>query len=124
MQYVTSLTAQQADPADLLAYVRRHWGIEVLHWIRDVTFGENASQIRTGTDREALMGQLQECARSALGDGPVDPDAGFFEAGFTSMTLMRFVSEAALRLDTEISPVLVFRHPTLNALADYLEKRT
>lgn len=31
MLYVTSLTAEQADPADLLAYVRQHWGIEVLH---------------------------------------------------------------------------------------------
>ena len=31
MLYVTSLTAQQANPADLLAYVRQHWGIEVLH---------------------------------------------------------------------------------------------
>jgi predicted transposase YbfD/YdcC len=48
MLYVTSLTAEQADPADLLAYVRQHWGIEVLHWIRDVTFGEDASRIRTG----------------------------------------------------------------------------
>ena len=48
MLYVTSLTAEQAGPADLLAYVRQHWSIEVLHWIRDVTLGEDASRIRTG----------------------------------------------------------------------------
>ncbi|MDY7089903.1 MAG: hypothetical protein SYR96_33020 [Actinomycetota bacterium] len=36
MLYVTSLAAEQADPADLLAYVRRHWSIEVLPWVGDV----------------------------------------------------------------------------------------
>ena len=32
MLYVTSLTADQASAADLLAYVRGHWSVEVLHW--------------------------------------------------------------------------------------------
>ena len=30
-------------------YIRGHWGIENrLHWVRDVTYCEDASQIRTG----------------------------------------------------------------------------
>lgn len=48
MLYVTSLTAEQAGPADLLAHVRQHWSIEVLHWVRDVTLGEDASRVRRG----------------------------------------------------------------------------
>jgi len=48
MLYVTSLTADQASPADLLAYVRGHWTVETLHWVRDVTFAEDASHVRTG----------------------------------------------------------------------------
>jgi predicted transposase YbfD/YdcC len=49
MLYITSLTAAQASPADLLAHVRNHWAIETTHWVRDVTFGEDASRVRTGT---------------------------------------------------------------------------
>ena len=49
MLYVTSLTTDQADPADLLAYVRGHWGVEVLHWIRDVTYREDASRVHAGS---------------------------------------------------------------------------
>ncbi len=48
MLYVTSLTADQASPADLLAYVRGHWTVEALHWVRDVVFDEDASHVRTG----------------------------------------------------------------------------
>jgi predicted transposase YbfD/YdcC len=46
---VTSLTRAQAGPADLLRLVRGHWRIETRsHYIRDVTFGEDASLVRTG----------------------------------------------------------------------------
>ena len=65
MLCVTSLTAAQADPADLLAYVRQHWGIEVLHWIRDVTFGEDASRIRTG-NTPRVMATLRNVVVSLL----------------------------------------------------------
>jgi predicted transposase YbfD/YdcC len=45
---LTSLTHLQASPARLADYVRGHWGIEALHHIRDVTFTEDVSQVRTG----------------------------------------------------------------------------
>ncbi|MFC9646829.1 ISAs1 family transposase [Streptomyces mirabilis] len=46
---VTSLTAEQATPADLASLIRDHWKVEALHHVRDVTFAEDASQLRTGT---------------------------------------------------------------------------
>lgn len=47
---VTSVPTHRAGPELLGAWVRGHWGIENrLHYTRDVTFGEDASQIRTGT---------------------------------------------------------------------------
>ena len=43
---VTSLAFGQAAPAELQQWIRGHWQIEVLHHIRDVTYAEDASQIR------------------------------------------------------------------------------
>lgn len=46
---ITSLPASQASAEDLARYIRGHWGIENrLHWVRDVTYSEDASQVRTG----------------------------------------------------------------------------
>jgi len=44
---ITSLTAVQATPCELADYIRGHWAIEALHHIRDVTYTEDASRIRT-----------------------------------------------------------------------------
>ena len=46
--YITSLTAEEATPEDLLAHVRGHWRIEHAHWLRDVIWKEDKSLIRTG----------------------------------------------------------------------------
>jgi hypothetical protein len=44
---ITSLDPQQADKSVLLHLVRGHWRIENRsHWVRDVTFGEDHSQVR------------------------------------------------------------------------------
>src|SRR5208282_2753709 len=51
---VTSLTASQATPAHLAAWIRGHWHIEALHHIRDVTYGEDASQTRTGNGPQVM----------------------------------------------------------------------
>jgi predicted transposase YbfD/YdcC len=63
---ITSLSAEQADPAQLAEYVRGHWHIENrLHWVRDVTYDEDRSQIRTGT-APRVMASLRNLAISAL----------------------------------------------------------
>jgi hypothetical protein len=47
---VTSLPPERASAAVLLRTVREHWHIEDrAHWVRDVTFDEDRSQVRTGS---------------------------------------------------------------------------
>ena len=50
--------------AELIAdALRGHWRIEALHWIRDVSYGEDLSQIRTGNG-PAVMATLRNFAVS------------------------------------------------------------
>jgi predicted transposase YbfD/YdcC len=51
---VTNLSAYQASPAHLADYLRGHWAIEALHHIRDTTYSEDASQVRTGNAPRAM----------------------------------------------------------------------
>jgi predicted transposase YbfD/YdcC len=52
---VTSLPTTLAGPEHLNHYERAHWSVENrLHWVRDVTFHEDNSQVRTGTAPRAL----------------------------------------------------------------------
>jgi len=44
---ITSREKNRASPEQLLKINREHWGIESLHHIRDVSFDEDRSQIRT-----------------------------------------------------------------------------
>ena len=63
---LTSLTGDQAHPARIHHYLRGHWTIENrLHWIRDITYAEDASRVRTGT-APRVMTSLRNLAISAL----------------------------------------------------------
>jgi hypothetical protein len=45
---ITSIPFELARPACLADLLRGHWAIEAVHHIRDVTFAEDGSQVRTG----------------------------------------------------------------------------
>jgi len=70
---ITSLTFEQATPARLADLLRGHWAIENgLHYVRDVTFAEDASQVRSGTGPQ-VMACLRNLAIGVLSRaGPVN----------------------------------------------------
>ncbi len=63
---ITSLTATQARPAELAAIIRGHWLIEDrLHWVRDMGWDEDRSQVRTGNGPR-VMASLRNLAITVL----------------------------------------------------------
>jgi len=63
---VTSLAATRADATEIALHVRKHWGIEnKLHYVRDVTYGEDASRVRTG-NAPRVMASFRNLAVSIL----------------------------------------------------------
>jgi predicted transposase YbfD/YdcC len=63
---ITSLSPERANAAHLLTFTRNHWGIENgLHWVRDVTFHEDHSILRTGRTHH-LMAAIRNLAISLL----------------------------------------------------------
>ena len=52
---ITDLTSRQASPEKIARLVRSQWVIENrLHFVRDVTFDEDRSQVRTGHGPENM----------------------------------------------------------------------
>jgi hypothetical protein len=52
---MTSLQPEEADARRLAALVREHWGIENrLHYVRDVTLGEDGCRVRRGSAPQVL----------------------------------------------------------------------
>ena len=59
---ITSLDAREAAPVHLAGYVRGQWTIEnKVHYVRDVTYREDASRVRTGP-RPRIMATLRNLA--------------------------------------------------------------
>jgi len=63
---ITSMPMTAAAPTQIATWIRGHWGIENrLHWVRDVTFDEDRSTIRTGTGPQ-VMAAIRNTAISIL----------------------------------------------------------
>lgn len=63
---ITSADLASAPPATLAGWVQGHWRIEnKLHYVRDVTLGEDLSQVRTG-QAPRVMATLRNTAISLL----------------------------------------------------------
>lgn len=90
---ITSLAPAQADARRLAQIVRGHWGIENrLHWVRDVTLGEDASRIRTGHAPQ-VMALFRNVAISLLGLlGYDSPSEGMRHFAYNPAEAVKLVS--------------------------------
>lgn len=63
---LTSLPCDKCPATRLLQLIRSHWFIENrAHWVRDVTFGEDLSQVRNGTLPQ-MMSALRNCVMNLI----------------------------------------------------------
>lgn len=76
MYAITSLTVADAEAEQIATWLRGHWKIENrLHWVRDVNYDEDRSQIRTRSGPQ-IMTTLRNTAIGLLqlaGHGSIAP---------------------------------------------------
>lgn len=77
VRYAITSQGVEVGPDRLLAQVRSHWAIENrLHYVRDVSFGEDGSQVRKGSApqvmaalRNAVIGILRQAGWANIAAG-------------------------------------------------------
>jgi predicted transposase YbfD/YdcC len=63
---ICSAPMEDAQPETVAAWVQGHWGVETrLHWVRDVTYDEDHSQIRVG-NAPTVMATIRNIAITTL----------------------------------------------------------
>jgi hypothetical protein len=88
---ITSLRPEQADAARLLGLVWVHWRIEnSLHYVRDVTLGEDACRVRRGSAPQVLAALRNAAVRLLSGLGAGQPGGGHPPTGDTTPGTSRF----------------------------------
>ncbi len=66
VRYAITSLGEEVGPEQLLGHIRGHWAIENrLHWVRDVTLGEDGSQVRKGAAPQ-VMAALRNVVISIL----------------------------------------------------------
>jgi hypothetical protein len=78
VQYlITSVPRERAGAATLLGWLRGHWTIENrLHYVRDVTMGEDANRTRVGSGPQALAALRNLAITTLRLDGVANIAAG------------------------------------------------
>lgn len=96
---ITSLDGRRADAGELLTRWQVHWHIENRdHWVRDVTFGEDGSQIHVGQAPE-VFSILRNAAIALLGMGEYPSKAaGVRELGSRPEAVLEFFRDLTHKL--------------------------
>ncbi|WP_440217108.1 SDR family NAD(P)-dependent oxidoreductase [Chromobacterium piscinae] len=66
--------------------------------------------------RELIAQRLQRPASQ------IDPDAGYYEMGLGSATMLLIMKDIEAKLGQSVSPILPFEYPTIASLANYLRE--
>jgi predicted transposase YbfD/YdcC len=97
--YITSLTPAEASPVRLLRLIRDHWRVEnQLHYVRDVSAGEDACRVRTGNAPEVLAGLRNASLTVLRNSGEPNVAAAFRHLAAVPHKAVELVTRFVLRL--------------------------
>lgn len=97
--YITSLPPAEAGPGRLLRLVREHWRVEnELHYVRDVSAGEDACRVRTGHAPEVLAGMRNAALTVLRASGQSNIAAAFRHLAAVPRKAVELVTRFVLRL--------------------------
>ena len=97
--YITSLPPTEASPARLLRLIREHWRIEnQLHYVRDVSAGEDACRVRTASAPEVLAGMRNATLTVLRASGESNIAAAFRQLAAVPHKAVELVTRFVLRL--------------------------
>ncbi len=89
---ITSLPRDRAEARRLLALTRGHWGIEnKLHYVRDVTLGEDACRVRKGAAPQVLAGVRNAALHLLKQTNPKNVAAAIRHLAAKPLTAIRLV---------------------------------
>jgi predicted transposase YbfD/YdcC len=93
---ITSLGPERAAAARLLAIARGHWEIENrLHWVRDVSLGEDTCRVRTGAAPEVLAAVRNAALRLRRSSGLTEIAAALRRHAAKPLEALRLVIDFA-----------------------------
>jgi predicted transposase YbfD/YdcC len=93
---ITSLGPEQASAKQLLKISREHWHIEnKLHWVRDMSLGEDACRVRTGEAPEILAAIRNSVLRLIRSSGLTEIAATLRRHAAKPLEAMRLVMNFA-----------------------------
>lgn len=97
--YITSLPPAEASPARLLRLIREHWRIEnQLHYVRDVSAGEDACRVKTGSAPEVLAGLRNASLTVLRASGQSNIAAAFRHMAAVPQKAVELITRFVLRL--------------------------
>ena len=92
VQYaISSASRSRADAALLMARWQSHWGIESLHWMRDVTFGEDKCQVKLGPAPQNLAAFRNAAISLLRHSGYTEIAASLRGFSYQPLKLMKFL---------------------------------
>lgn len=97
--YITSLPPAEASPARLLRLIREHWRVEnQLHYVRDVSAGEDACRVKTAAAPEVLAGLRNASLTVLRASGQSNIAAAFRHLAAVPQKAVELVTGFILRL--------------------------